>query len=304
MVAQRFPSDFDGIIAGAPANNWSHLMAGFIWNEQALLKTPASAIPPARLPDIQNAVMAACDTLDGVKDGLLEDPRACHFDPAALLCRQPGGSACLSAPQLEALKSIYAGPRHPRTGETIFPGYPPGTEAIPSGWSVWITPSDPASALQFSFGNSYFGQAVLERPSWDYRRLTFDSGVAQADRKAGSVVDSTNPDLRSYRARGGKLIQYHGWGDAAISPLNSIDYYESVRSFFTAYPDSRTPGHKAHRRLLPPVHGSRHGPLRARRRSERFRPDQRLPRRRPDRPAARHHGRARTLVEQASRRSS
>ena len=87
MEAQRYPEDFDGIIAGAPANNWSHLFTGFVWNEQALLKDAASAIPPAKLPVIQSAALAACDALDGVKDGLVEDPRVCHFDPAVLACK-------------------------------------------------------------------------------------------------------------------------------------------------------------------------------------------------------------------------
>jgi feruloyl esterase len=239
MEAQRYPEDFDGIVAGAPANNWSMLVTGFMWNEQALLKDSASAIPPAKLPVIQAAALAACDALDGVRDGLVEDPRACHFDPSVLACKSGDAPDCLTAPQLEALRKIYAGPKNLRTGAQIFPGYAPGTEAGADGWSAWIVAAPPRGAIQFAFANSYYGQAVFEQPHWDFRTFDFDADVAFGDRKAGAVLNSANPDLRSFRDRGGKLIQYHGWGDAAIAPLSSIEYYESVRAFLARFPDGR-----------------------------------------------------------------
>jgi feruloyl esterase len=232
MEAQRYPEDFDGIIAGAPANNWSHLFTGFIWNEQAMAEAP---IPPAKLPAIQNAVLAQCDALDGVKDGLIEDPRACRFDPAPLLCKAGEASNCLTEAQVATLRKIYSGPKNPRTGKQIFPGWPVGAEAVPGGWSLWILPP----GIQAGFGNSYYGQAVFEQANWDFRTLNFDIDVEFGDTKAGPVLNSTNPDLRSFRDNGGKLIQYHGWGDAAISPLNSIDYYESVRAFLSRFTDAR-----------------------------------------------------------------
>jgi feruloyl esterase len=236
MEAQRYAEDFDGIIAGAPANNWSHLFTGFVWNEQALAENP---IPVEKLSVIQNAVLVACDGLDGVKDGLLEDPRACHFDPASLACKGADAHGCLTEGQVATLRKIYSGPINPRSGGQIFPGYAMGTEGGPRGWSNWILPSAPAGALQARFGNSYYGQAVFEDPGWDFRKLNFDSDVAFGDAKAGAVLNSMNPDLRSFRANGGKLIQYHGWGDAAISPISSIDYYESVQAFFRRFPDGR-----------------------------------------------------------------
>jgi len=236
MEAQRYPNDFDGIVAGAPANNWSHLFAGFVWNEQALLKDPASIVPPAKLPVIQKAVLAACDGLDGVKDGLIEDPRACHFDPAVLTCKAGDGPECLTTPQVEAVRKIYSGPKNPRTGAQIFPGYPPGTEAAPGAWSLWITAAQPPAAIQFAFGNSFYADAVYENPKWDFRTMNFDKDVAIGDEKGGSILNSTSPDLRAFRARGGKLIQYHGWGDAAISPLSSIDYYGRVQAFLAKDP--------------------------------------------------------------------
>jgi len=240
MEAQRYPEDFNGIIAGAPANNWSHLFTGFVWNEQAALSTPGSSIPPAKLPAIQNAVLGACDSLDGVKDGLLEDPRACKFDPSVLLCKAGDSSECLTAAQVDTLKKIHAGPKNPRTGEQIFPGYPPGAEAAPGTWAAWITPANPANAIQFNFGNTYYGQAVFEDAKWDFRKFNFDTDMRFGDAKAGTVLNSTNPDLRSFRAEGGKLLQYHGWGDAAISALSSVDYYDSVEAFLSRFPDLRS----------------------------------------------------------------
>ena len=239
MEAQRYPEDFDGIVAGAPANDWSHLMVGGVWNELALLDTAGSAIPPAKLPAIQRAVLDSCDQLDGVKDGLIEDPRACRFDPAVLLCKGEDSIACLTAPQLAALRKIYAGPKSPRTGEPLAPGFPPGSEAGPNGWVSWVTTADPARAIQFYFSNSYFGQAVHEQAEWDFHKMDFTADVALSDSKVGPFTNAMNPDLRSFRAHGGKLIQYHGWGDAAISPLNSINYYDNVRAFLSQYPDAR-----------------------------------------------------------------
>ena len=240
MEAQRYPEDFNGILAGAPANNWSHLFTGFVWNQQALLNTPASNIPPVKLPVIQSAVLAACDRLDGLQDGLLENPGVCRFDPAALLCKGTENSECLTAPQVETLKKIYAGPKNPKTGEQIFPGYPPGAEAAPGTWAAWITPPNPATAIQFNFGDTYYGQAVFEDPKWDFRTLNFDSDVRFGDAKAGPVLNSTSPDLRSFRAGGAKLLQYHGWGDAAISAFSSVDYYNSVQTFLSKFPDARS----------------------------------------------------------------
>ena len=238
--AQRFPEDFDGIVAGAPAYDWSHHFTGFIWNEQGLLAEPGSAIPPAKLPAIQAAAVAACDSLDGVRDGLVEDPRSCLFDPAVMTCKGADGGDCLTVPQVTALKKVYAGPKNPRTGKQIYPGYSPGTEGAPGSWGRWIVDSPPENAIQFAFGNSYYGHAVFEDRDWDYRSLDFDGDVEFADRKAGVVINANNPDLRSFRASGGKLIVYHGWGDAAIAPLSSIEYYEEVAAFLKRFPDGRS----------------------------------------------------------------
>jgi hypothetical protein len=238
MEAQRYPEDFEGIIAGAPANNWSRLFTGFVWNERALAENP---IPPAKLTAIQTAALATCDARDGVEDGLIENPRACSFDPRAMVCTAGDTSDCLTEGQVTTLHRIYSGPTNPRTGEQIFPGYPMGTEAVQGGWAPWIVPANSqAPSIQASFGNSYYGHAVFEQSTWDFRTMDFDQDVAFGDKKAGPVLNATNPDLRSFRAHGGKLIQYHGWGDAAITALSSIDYYEDVRTFLDRFPDPRS----------------------------------------------------------------
>jgi feruloyl esterase len=240
MEAQRFADDFDGIIAGAPAYNWSHLITGHLWAERALLDDPAGTIPVTKLPAIQKAALDKCDMLDGVKDGLIEDPRACHFDPAVIQCKGADGPECLTAPQVNTLRRIYSGPKNPRTGQQIFPGYAPGAEGLPDTWTAWIVPGSQRAPAQFGFANTYYGQAVFEDPNWDFRKFDFDADIAYGDQKAGPAPNSTSPDLRSFRTRGGKLIQYHGWGDAAVSPQGSIDYYELVRSFMGKYIDARS----------------------------------------------------------------
>lgn len=228
MEAQRFPDDFNGIIAGAPANSWTHLMAGFVWDEQATLDNPASYIPASKLPLIQAGALAACDALDGIKDGLIEDPRRCHFDPASLECKGPDGPDCLTAPQVEAVEKIYAGPKNPRTGKQIFPGYEPGAEAARADWPFWITGKAPGKGEQLFFGNGFFADMVFKNPKWNFRTFNFDSDVRFADAKLGPILNSANSNLLPFKARGGRLIQYHGWADSAIAPLSSVGYYESV----------------------------------------------------------------------------
>ena len=237
MVAQRFPEDFDGILAGDPGNDWSHWAAGLVWNEQAQLAASPSAIPIAKRALIQHAVIGACDAVDGVKDGLISDPRVCHFDPAVLTCKGADAPGCLTAPQVAALKKIYDGPKNPRTGEPIYPGFPPGIENTPGSSII-----QPSQQGVFSFGDTYFGQALFEQKNWDLRTLDFDKDIAFSDRKASSVVDAINPDLRSFRDHGGKLLQYHGWSDTLIPPGGSVLYYENVQAFMRRYPDPRSNG--------------------------------------------------------------
>jgi Tannase and feruloyl esterase len=229
MEAQRFPADYDGILAGAPANYWTHLLTTALANAQATTLDPASYIPSSKLPALAHAVNAACDAQDGVTDGVLNDPRQCKFDPASLLCKAGDSSECLTAPQITALKKLYEGPRD-ANGALIFPGYLPGGEEGPGGWAAWITGQEPGKSLLFAFGGGYFSNMVYEKADWNYRNTRVDDGVKAAEEKTAKILNATDPNLATFKSRGGKLILYHGWNDAAISALNSINYYGAVES--------------------------------------------------------------------------
>jgi len=227
MEAQRFPEDYEGIIAGAPANYWTHLLVGGMWTEEATSVDPASYIPAAKLPALSAAVLTACDAQDGLADGILNDPRQCHFDPEGMLCQGADSNNCLTAPQVAALKKIYAGP-HDSAGHQIFSGYMPGGEEGSGGWTLWITGTEPRHNLLFFFGTQYFSRMVYGKADWDYKTFNVDEAVKLADEKTAVALNSIDPNLKPFRSRGGKLIMYHGWSDAAIPAPNSIDYYASV----------------------------------------------------------------------------
>jgi hypothetical protein len=227
MEAQRFPEDYDGIIAGAPANYWTHLMANAAWDTQALLGQKGSYIAANKLPAIQAAALAACDALDGVKDGVIEEPARCHYDPAVLLCAGPESDSCLTAPQVAALKILYA-PSRSTNGRQILPGYSPGGETEPGGWGPWIVGPAPEQSLMFAFGTQFYKNMVFDNAAWDYHSFNVDRDTKAADDKMARILNATDPELRRFKERGGRLILYHGWSDAAIPALNTIDYYRSV----------------------------------------------------------------------------
>jgi len=227
MEAQRYPTDYTGIVAGDPAWYATHLAAAQVWNVQATESDPAGYIPANKLPAIAAAVMDKCDALDGVKDGVIDDPRKCHFDPAALLCKNGDSDTCLTAPQVQALAKIYAGPSN-SNGAQIFPGIFPGGESGPGGWGTWITGAQPGKSLIYSFGVGGLAKIVYQDPAWDFRRFNFDHDVAYLDDKLGPVRNATDANLKAFQDAGGKLILYHGWSDPDIAPLSTPDYYEKV----------------------------------------------------------------------------
>jgi feruloyl esterase len=221
MEAQRFPEDYDGIVAGAATNNWTKMMFGRIWVGQATLSNSASYIPPAKYPMIHKAVLAACDGMDGVRDGVLNEPMKCTFDPGVLACKDGvDGADCLTRPQVEAASKIYAPAMNPRTGEQIFPPMEPGSELV---WGRLAGGPEP-----IELATDYFKYVVFEDAKWDFRTLNFDGDVTKAMKRDGGVLSATDPDLRPFFARGGKLITYHGWTDQQVMPENSINYYKSV----------------------------------------------------------------------------
>ena len=229
MEAQRFPADYDGIAAGAPANNFTHLQANALFNSQALYIDLANYIPSSKVPAIDAAVLAACDGADGVVDGVVNDPPHCHFQPATLLCKAEETDKCLTPPQAHTLELLYTG-GHDSAGKLIFPGFLPGSEGGPGGWALWITGSAPKRSAMFFITSGYFANMVFERHDWDYTKADVGDALKAAIEKTGNTVDATNPDLKPFAARGGKLILYHGWNDPAISALSTIDYYNAVRA--------------------------------------------------------------------------
>jgi serine/threonine protein kinase len=224
MEAQRFPDDYQGILAGAPAIPAIRLLASGLYN---IPTSSPTYISPDKIPAISAAVLAACDAKDGVTDGIINDPRQCHFDPAVLLCRGAESEACLTAPQVAQLKKIYAGLKNSK-GEQLYPGYLPGTEEGDDGWAGWLTGSGPGQGLISIFGINYFRNMVFDNPTWDYHTVSAEKAVAIAEVKTGRILEAIDPDLRRFEARGGKLIIYHGWGDAGMSGLASTNYYDNL----------------------------------------------------------------------------
>jgi len=229
MEAQRYPTDYDGIIAGAPANYWTHLLSAAASGVRATLAEPASYIPASKLSALQAAVLAQCDAADQVTDGVIENPLTCHFDPSVLQCKDAETDSCLTVPQLSALKAIYGGLKT-NDGRQIFPGLSPGGEAEQGGWAPWITGDAPQKSLMYAFSTQFFTNMVYSNPDWQFR--TFDPGrdVKAADDRMARHLNATNSDLSAFQKRGGKLILYHGWADAAIPAVNAINYFDSVVS--------------------------------------------------------------------------
>lgn len=229
MEAQRFPSDYDGILAGAPANNWTRLLTNAVLVSQALAKSPGSAISPAKLPAIHAAVLAACGAQDGLPDGIVNDPRRCRFNPSVLLCRGRDNDRCLTRLQVTALRAIYAGMREPN-GRQIYPGYEPGGEmGTGDGWAAWLLGSTSRPSLASIFGTRYFSDMVYSNPNWSPAHFNARQALRDAQLETGKSLDATDPDLRPFSRHGGKLILYQGWSDAAIPPVSTIDYYNQVR---------------------------------------------------------------------------
>ncbi|HYK38108.1 tannase/feruloyl esterase family alpha/beta hydrolase [Alloacidobacterium sp.] len=224
MEAQRFPNDYDGIIAGAPANNWVPMLTGGL---KFLQTTDAAGyIPPAKIPAIGKAVDAACDTQDGVADGVLNDPRQCRFDPSTLLCKGTESDSCLTEPQVGSLKTIYAG-AHDASGKLIFPGLLPGAEEGRGGWATWITGSEQGKSAGAFYVTGYFANMVYGKSDWDFKSANIDDALRLAFEKTGDALDAMNPDLKPFLSHS-KLILYHGWNDPGIAALNTVNYYNSV----------------------------------------------------------------------------
>ena len=225
LEAQRFPRDYDGIIAGAPAIAIARTLALFHSNQLALQGT--GYIPATKYAALEAAVLAACDSRDGTKDGIVDDPRRCTFDPEIMRCAGPETERCLTAPQIAALERIYAGP-HTRTGAQIYPGLFPGGESGPLGWGLWVSGPAPGKSLDAAFLTEGGPAAFFDEPGWSYASRAVDGDILHS--RIDRLLDADEANLTAFRARGGKLILYHGWSDPALPPLETVRYYERVRA--------------------------------------------------------------------------
>ncbi len=217
--AQMYPADFDGIIAGTPVNDWVGRALGAVWMGQATHETEGSAIPQAKYATIHKAALDACDALDGVKDGVIENPQICKFDPVTIQCKGEDSSDCLTPAQVATARKVYSGVINPRTKEVIFPGLEPGSEL---GWGTQV------GANPFGPGLDEFRYVVFKNADWDYKTFNFDSDVTASLKADNNMMNAMDPNLKAYFDRGGKILQYHGWADQQMSPGNSPKYYKTV----------------------------------------------------------------------------
>ena len=221
---QKYPADYNGVVVGGHAAHLTRQIFGQLWLWTATHANGVTILPAAKLPAIHDAVLAKCDLLDGVKDGLLENPTRCTFDPKEIECRSSDGPNCLTTPQVEAVRKIYAGPTNPRTNEKIWSPLFRGSEL---DWSFFI---DSPSPIGIATGT--LRDAILKDPAWDYRTtpVDFDRHVALADRSDIARVNASNPDISAYVRQGGKLILSGGWNNALVPAGAVLDYYNSVEA--------------------------------------------------------------------------
>jgi feruloyl esterase len=230
MEAQRYPQDFEGIVAGAPAFNWTGFAATMVAIAQALYPDPghldSTVVTKEALQKLQKGILEQCDAQDGLKDGVIQDPISVHFD----LSKVPG----LTDQQRKAIDAIYQGAHNDKG--LICPGYTLGAECDPDQWIAWLVgpiPSmvsrDHAPDLTFAFGTQVFKYLVFNKPDWDYSTYDF-SHFEEDTRLAASFLNATNPDLDAFKARKGKLILWHGWADPALPAQSTADYYRQVQA--------------------------------------------------------------------------
>ena len=241
MEAQRFPEDFDGIAVGAPANYFTHQFASFAWNARQIYRPPGDPsleplLQASRVPILSNAVRAQCAGRDGglASDRFLTNPPACRVNFAPIQCTGSSIAACLTPTEVGIVQRLYTGPTHTVSGQQIFPGLEPGAEGHPLNWPLWLTgvPRLDGSGTNLStqafFGWGFFGYFVHGTLAYDIRTLNYSTDIDQVDADFGPALNAIDPDLTPFYERRGKLLQYHGFDDAAVAPRNSINYWGSA----------------------------------------------------------------------------
>lgn len=230
MEAQRFPEDYDGILAGAPAFNWDRFIPAELWPELAMKLEVGAPVSQAKLNAVTKAAIKACDGNDGVIDGVIGDPRQCHFDPHVLECGAPGApldGTCLTNHEASAVQQIWRGPRGD-DGEFLWFGLEPGTSFAGLANSTSTSPPVP---LPFPIATDHFRLWIEQNPNFNWQTLdvaSFEEGFRDSRAKFHAVIGTDDPHLSGFRHRGGKMITYHGWTDQLIFPRGSINYFERV----------------------------------------------------------------------------
>jgi feruloyl esterase len=224
VEATRYPDDFDGIIAGAAANPKTHLDAWRMWMAQIAMKDRADRILPSQYPLIHNAVLAQCDAIDGLKDGLIEDPTKCRFNPRPIVCKSTDDlsneASCLTPRQAMTTRALL-GPARTSKGKEIFPGYAPGSEL---GWGLLLGGPDP-----YSVPLDQYRYIVFNDANWDWRTFELERDLAAAEKAGAGTLSAVSTDLSAFAKRGGKLLMYHGWADQDVPPQASINFYNAVQ---------------------------------------------------------------------------
>jgi feruloyl esterase len=220
MEAQRYPEDFEGIIAGDPGWDRAAESVQLIAAAQATHKDAASFISKEKFAVLHQAALEACDAQDGLKDGIINNPLKCKFDPAVTLCKGADGPNCLTAPQVEAAKKLYAPIVDPETHKEIFPGFEPGTELRFA--------NNTAAPRPLGMADDTFRYTVIGDPNWDFRTLDLHKDFVRSRETDKGIVSATSTNLKPYVSRGSKLIIYHGWADQNVAPLSSVNYYNEL----------------------------------------------------------------------------
>jgi hypothetical protein len=222
MEAQRFPEDYDGILAGAPAINWDRFIPAELWPELVMKLGVGAPVAAGKLAAVNAAAIKACDARDGVTDGVIGDPRGCHFDPHGLVCGKPGAptdGTCLSEGESEAVRQIWRGAQGPR-GQFLWYGLEPGTSF-----------AGLAGPLPFPITLDHWRLWIAQSPGFDWHGLgsdAFEDGFRESQVKFHQVIGTDDPNLSAFRRHGGKILTYHGWTDQLIFPRGSIDYFRRV----------------------------------------------------------------------------
>lgn len=235
IEAQRYPTDFNGVIAESPVLDQMGAILGYSWKAQA---AQMATVPMSKVSILANAVLEECDAKDGLQDGLISDPRRCRFDPQSLQCAAGDAPDCLTAEQVQAVRMIYAGPVN-SAGERLYPGTPQGHETYGTsgdGWPLWITGNGPNPTRTFTLQDQFL-RFFIFGPDYNSLTFNFDTDPPQLA-QLRQLANATNPDLSAFQANGGKLIAWQGWSDPdGPSPFRTVQYYGAVVQTLGAYTD-------------------------------------------------------------------